>query len=136
MFKRTVGACLFVLGGLVTWYVVALLKALGGMSGMSAVAVSGRRYPDSVVLWLLFGYFLVSAVTAVATGKRRALRIVCGCVHAMLLGAFCIFCAEMYGDRSQQLASAVPRVFITFAAFFLPWTLVWAWLLADTSQNS
>jgi hypothetical protein len=135
MFKRTVGASLFVLGGFVTWYVVALLKTLGGMSGMSAVPVSGRRYPASVVLWLLFGYFFVSAVTAFATDNRRRLRVLCGCAHALVLAAFCIFCAEMYGGSSHNLASAVPRVFITFAGFFLPWALVWAWLLTDTRQG-
>jgi hypothetical protein len=88
-----------------------------------------------MVLWLLFGYFSVNAVTALATDNRRVLHASCASAHALVLAAFCLFCAEMYGGSSKELASAVPRVFITFAGFFLPWALVWAWLLTDTRQG-
>jgi hypothetical protein len=132
MFKRVVASCLFVAGGLATLVVLLLLQGFAtSQAGMSAGTVSGARGSDAAVLLLFFSYFVVSAVSAVATSKKQALWILWGIAHALVAIGFFVLCSEASDWDREKLIRAVVTLALIIGVFLLPWLAVWGWLLRN-----
>lgn len=129
MFKRIVAACLFLAGGLVTWVLLSLLQGYAAsQAAMSAGPISGARGTDTLVLWLLCAYFLISAVSAVATTNRHALWALCSFAHALIAIAFCFLCSEMSSWDAAKLIPAILTLLVITGVFLLPWLAIWCWV--------
>jgi hypothetical protein len=131
MFKRALAACSFLAGGLITWFVIATLKALGAsQAGMSAGPVSGSPGSDAAIPWLFCSYFLVSAVSAIATTKKQTLWVLWAFAHALLAIALCVLASEAASDSKEELVPAILTLALITGVFFSPWLALWGWLLS------
>ena len=120
----------FVIGGIVTLTVFRVLGTLGHMeAGMSAGAVQGAAFTDTLIPWIAVSYFAVSAIGILIARKRNTMRLTAALAHLMLLVTFCLFCLEASrGDEGEFLLNVVKLAVIT-AVFFSPWIAIWCWLL-------
>ncbi len=130
MLKRAVASCLFLAGGLVTWFALSFLQGYSAsQAAMSAGPVSGAPGLDAVALWLFCSYFLVSAVSAIATSRKSVLWVLWMFAHALVALAFCVLCLEAFGWGGEKFVLAILALLAITAAFFAPWLAIWAWLL-------
>ena len=116
MIGRIIKSLAFVAGGVVTWFVTALIDSIDGSSAL--------------IMWLACSYFVVSAVGVVACLKREALRVVALVAHLLLLAAFLVLCSKGLGNGSEKFFTSLMLLSLVTVVFFSPWFVVWFFILS------
>lgn len=130
MTGRIIASLWFVVGGIITWFVLTVLRGFASsQAGMSAGAVSGPPSVDALIPWLACLYFVVSAAGVVVCRKREALRVVAAVAHLFLLSAFFALCAEGLGKGSEKFFTGLLLLSVLTAVFCSPWLAVWGFIL-------
>jgi hypothetical protein len=134
MFKRVIASFLFLAGGSMTWVVLTVLQGFAAsQAAMSAGPISGSRASDAAVLWLLCCYFVISAISAIMTCKKRVLWVLWVFTHALVVVALCILCSGAFGWDTAKLIPAILMVVVIAGILLSPWLTIWGWLLKKAS---
>jgi hypothetical protein len=136
MFGRVIAACLFLAGGLLTWFVLTGLHGVvASQAGISAGPVPRSPDRDAALLWLLSSYFLVSTVSAVVARKKRVLWALWSFAHALVLIAFCVLCSEASGWDREKFVSGILMLAVVTGVFLSPWLVIWALLMRSAKRE-
>ena len=126
MFRRIIASCLFLVGGLLTWFAIEILHELAAsQAGMSAGPVSGFLNREKLVMWLLCLYFLSSAFSAVLLNKKADLIGTAILAHLLLIVAFCILCSEDSDEDIGKFFAEALTMAVIMTTYFLPWMILW-----------
>lgn len=136
--SRIVTSCWFLAGGLLTWFALWALRTLVSMeAGMSAGSVAGPLNRETVAMWLLCSYFVVSAVAAILFARKNTLRILGVLAHSLVVIAFCLFVSESTDENTgKTIANAITLAGI-MGVYFAPWVCLWFFrLLRETPKQT
>jgi hypothetical protein len=130
MTGRIIASLAFIIGGVITWFVLAGLHGFASsQAGMSAGLLSGPSFIDALIPCFACSYFLVSALGIVVYRRRKALRAVALVAHLFLLAAFLGICFEGLGNGVEKFLTGVLQTSVIAGIFFSPWFAIWAFLL-------
>jgi len=141
MWFRVLAFSLFIGGGIFTWFVLRLLRALAAsQSGMSAVPIPGPLIPDAVIADLFCSYFAASAIGAFIARTKIGLLTAAGLSHLLLLLAFCaiafsICYSDGSGSANDHHFAGILRLAVIVAVFYSPWLCLWVLLLVQAADH-
>ena len=138
MLKRSMFSAAFVIGGIVSLLILLALEGFAqGEAGMSAGSVSPSSPPDPIIIFVLCGYFFVSAFGISTSKSKSALRIWAIAAHALLVIDYVmIFISVKNGDpEGYKWPSEVIEIAIIMAIYFLPWLIVWGIILSSKRRE-
>lgn len=137
MLKRVIFSTAFAIGGIVTLLILLFLSGFGqAEAGMSAGSVSSQSPSDSAMIFLICGYFFVSAFGIMISKSPSVLWLWAVLAHALLFIAYVmIFISTKKADGYKWLSEAI-EIAIIMAVYFLPWLIVWGIILSrkDTKK--
>jgi hypothetical protein len=132
MFKRAIFSKAFVIGGIITLFVLLLLHSFGqAEAGISASSVSPESPSDSVIISMLCGYFFISAFGLVVSKAKSALWFWAVLAHALLVIVYVVIFASTKTNDSDgyKWPTEVFQLAMVMAVYFLPWLILWAVVL-------
>ena len=138
MLKRSMFSAAFVIGGIVSLLILLALEGFAqGEAGMSAGSVSPSSPPDPIIIFVLCGYFFVSAFGISTSNSKSALRIWAVAAHTLLVIDYVMtFISLKDGDpEGYKWPSEVGEIAMIMAVYFLPWLIVWGIILSSIKRE-
>lgn len=138
MLKRCLIAGAFAIGGTFTLLILLVLRGFAqSQASMSAAPFSASGQSDSAIVYLIPGYFLVSAIGVLVSKGKPALYLWATLAHALLIVAYLV--AFISAKRNNPDATKWPDEVIVLAAimvaYFLPWLIGWGIVLLSEKQD-
>lgn len=124
MVGRIFASLLFVAGGAMAWGVMTAMQGMAWMLGaLSAQPAPERLLWFQFVPWLVYGYYVVSAVGVLVAGKRRTLLVVAVVAHALMLSAAGVL--AYVGSAQTSYVGAFVAVLEATWMYFGFWVVIW-----------
>jgi hypothetical protein len=108
------------------------------MARMSAGSVSQPSPPDSAIIFVLCGYFFVSAVGIFTSESKSVLRIWAIIAYALLVVDYImVVISAKNGDlEGHTWPSEAGKLAIIMVVYFLPWSIAWGIILSSTTPSN
>jgi hypothetical protein len=138
MIKRASFSTAFVVGGIITLLILLALQGFAqAEAGMSAVSVSAEGPSDSAIIFVICGYFFLSAFGIAVSKTKSALWLWAALVHALLVIDYIMMLLSVKsGDPDgHKWLSEAGELMIIMTVYFAPWLILWRIILLSKKRK-
>jgi hypothetical protein len=135
MIWRLIASVAFVGGGVLTWVVLAVVKAYGSsQAAMSDGA--GHGGPDRDALFMVFfcSYFVISAVAVPFCKQKRTLWAAAALAYSVVFLTFLGVCVHIGADEISRMLAGAATFAVIILIYLAPWTFLWFLLFSKCEK--
>jgi hypothetical protein len=120
MIWRVLASVTFLGGGVLTWFILTVVKGYG--SSQAAMSNAGHGPPDRDGLFMLFfcSYFAISAAAVPFCRQRRTLWAAAALAYSVVFLTFLGVCVHVGADELGRMLAGVVTFAVIILIYFAP----------------